>query len=65
MIIDFYPLCPPFKLGLLLKGERQFLLYSLSRNVLCLLTSAAYIPMPFRLVFIMEAYTMNPDQTAP
>ena len=32
----------------------------------CLLfTSAAYIQVHFRLNFIMEANTMNPDQTAP
>ena len=28
-------------------------------------TSAAYIQMHFRLLFIMEANSMNPDQTAP
>ena len=30
-----------------------------------LFTSAAYIQVLFRLNFFMEAYNMNPDQTAP
>ena len=34
-------------------------------NVVCLLTSAAYIQAHSRLDLIMEANTMNPDQTAP
>ena len=36
-----------------------FVLKMLSDN-----TSAAYIQVHFSLDFIMEAYTMNPDQTA-
>ena len=33
--------------------------------ICCLLImSAAYIQIPFRLILIMEANTMNPDQTA-
>ena len=31
----------------------------------CFLTSAAYIQVYFKKDFIMEANTMNPDQTAP
>ena len=38
-----------------------------SKNVLCFLVfkSAAYIQVHFRLDFIIEANTMNPNQTAP
>ena len=32
---------------------------------LLLIMSAAYIQMPFRLVFVTEANTINPDQTDP
>ena len=41
---------------------RQYILYWKCR---LLFTSAAYIQVHFRLNFIMEATTMNPDQTAP
>ena len=34
-------------------------------NVVCILTSAAYIQVHFRLDFTMDANTINPDQTAP
>ena len=37
----------------------------LSRLSCLLFTSAAYIQMHFRLLMIIEANTMNPDQTAP
>ena len=33
-------------------------------KILSAFTSAAYIQVQFRLDFIMEANTMNPDQTA-
>ena len=41
-----------------------FLHYLLSCEYHLLFTSAAYIQVPLRLDFIMEANTMNPDQTA-
>ena len=37
----------------------------LSRKCCLLFTSAAYIQIDFRILLIMESYTMNPDQTAP
>ena len=34
-------------------------------NVVCILSLLAYNQNHFRLVFVMAANTMNPDQTAP
>ena len=36
-----------------------------TENAICFFTSAAYIQVHFRLDFIMEANTLNPNQMAP